>query len=58
MVGGWVYSYRDVFSAMSAIVSISRACTNPDCSYNIKIRNGDLFVDEPLNDGQLHMSRR
>ena len=24
------------------------ACTNPDCGYNIKIRNGDLVVDEPI----------
>ena len=27
-------------------------CTNPDCGYNIKIRNGELFIDEPINDGQ------
>ena len=33
-------------------------CTNPDCGYNIKIRNGELFIDEPINDGQLHMNRR
>ena len=32
-------------------------CTNPDCGYNIKIRNGDLFIDEPINDGQVHVSR-
>ena len=22
------------------------ACTNPECGYNLKIRNGDLFIDE------------
>ena len=27
-------------------------CTNPDCGYNIKIRNGDVYLDEPINDGQ------
>ncbi len=32
-------------------------CTNPDCGYNIKIRNGELFIDEPINDGQMHLSR-
>ncbi|MGE3077074.1 MAG: hypothetical protein AB7N24_20290 [Dehalococcoidia bacterium] len=32
-------------------------CTNPDCGYNIKIRNGDVFIDEPINDGQEHYSR-
>ena len=31
-------------------------CTNPDCGYNIKIRNGDLFIDEPINDGQVTRS--
>ena len=23
-------------------------CTNPDCGYNIKIRNGDLYINEPV----------
>ncbi len=26
-------------------------CTNPKCDYNIKIRNGDVILDEPINDG-------
>ena len=26
-------------------------CTNPTCLFNIKIRNGDIFFDEPINDG-------
>ncbi len=24
-------------------------CTNPDCSFNIKIRNGDIYVNEPIS---------
>lgn len=27
------------------------ACTNPDCGYNLKIRNGDIYIDEPINSG-------
>ncbi len=26
-------------------------CTNPDCGYNIKIRNGDVYIDEPILSG-------
>lgn len=33
-------------------------CTNPDCGFNIKIRNGEVYIDEPIIDGQMHMSRR
>lgn len=32
-------------------------CTNPDCGYNIKIRNGDVYIDEPIMSGALHNSR-
>jgi hypothetical protein len=33
------------------------ACTNPECGFNIKIRNGDLFIDEPISSGALHSPR-
>ncbi|MBN2240017.1 MAG: hypothetical protein JW712_09585 [Dehalococcoidales bacterium] len=32
-------------------------CTNPDCGYNLKIRNGDVYIDEPIMSGALHNSR-
>ena len=32
-------------------------CTNPDCGYNLKIRNGDVYIDEPIMSGTLHSSR-
>ncbi len=32
-------------------------CTNPDCGFNLKIRNGDVYMDEPINDGALHANR-
>ena len=28
-------------------------CTNPDCTFNLKIRNGDVFVNEPITDASL-----
>jgi len=32
-------------------------CTNPDCGFNIKIRNGDVYLNEPINNGAVHPSR-
>ena len=26
-------------------------CSNPACGYNIKIRSGDIYIDEPIGDG-------
>ena len=33
-------------------------CTNPTCLYNIKIRNGDIIINEPVSDGSMHSYRR
>ena len=27
-------------------------CTNPDCGFNIKIRNGDVYLNEPIASGR------
>lgn len=32
-------------------------CTNPVCGFNIKIRNGDVYFNEPINDGSNHMAK-
>jgi len=32
-------------------------CTNPDCGYNLKIRNGDVYINEPIMSGSLHNAR-
>jgi hypothetical protein len=26
-------------------------CTNPECGYNLKIRNGDIYIHEPIMNG-------
>lgn len=33
------------------------ACTNPSCGFNLKIRNGDLYIDEPISNGAMHTPR-
>jgi hypothetical protein len=33
------------------------ACANPNCGFNIKIRNGDIYLNEPINSGSGHAPR-
>ncbi len=33
-------------------------CTNPECGFNIKIRNGDVYLNEPINNGVAFANRR
>lgn len=39
----------DFGSQGAAIQFKAWACTNPDCGYNLKIRNGDIYLNEPIN---------
>ncbi len=32
-------------------------CTNPTCGYNLKIRNGDVYINEPIMSGAAHVNR-
>ncbi len=32
-------------------------CTNPACGFNIKIRNGDVYMNEPIGSGAYHVPR-
>ena len=32
-------------------------CINQDCGFNIKIRNGDIYVNEPIMSGTGHSPR-
>ena len=32
-------------------------CSNPECGYNLKIRNGDVFINEPIGSGVDHAQR-
>lgn len=47
----------DFGSQGAAIYFKAWACTNPACGFNIKIRNGDLYIDEPITNGALHAPR-
>jgi len=30
-------------------------CTNPDCGFNLKIRNGEIYLNEPILSGELRV---
>lgn len=47
----------DFGSQGAAIYYKAWACTNPSCGFNIKIRNGDLYIDEPISNGAMHTPR-
>ena len=32
-------------------------CSNPDCGFNIKIRNGDVYLNEPIANGSTYAPR-
>lgn len=32
-------------------------CTNPTCGFNMKIRNGDIYFNEPIASGASHVPR-
>jgi hypothetical protein len=33
-------------------------CTRPECGYNLKIRNGEIYLNEPILSGELHTRAR
>ena len=47
----------DFGSQGAAIHYKAWVCTNPECGYNIKIRNGDLYLNEPILSGVSHTVR-
>lgn len=32
-------------------------CSKPGCGFNIKIRNGDVYLNEPIASGESHSPR-
>ncbi len=55
--GGDLVPLSDFGSQGAAIQYKAWVCTNPDCGFNLKIRNGDVYINEPIMSGLLHNSR-
>ena len=47
----------DFGSQGAAIHYKAWVCTNPDCGFNLKIRNGDVYINEPISTGSAHVAR-
>ncbi len=54
---GVLVPLSDFGSQGAAIHYKSWVCTNPDCGFNLKIRNGDIYINEPIMSGALHSPR-
>ncbi len=49
---GHLVPLSDFGSQGAAIHYKAWVCTNGHCGYNIKIRNGDVYIDEPILEGE------
>ncbi len=47
----------DFGSQGAAIHYKAWVCSNPGCGFNIKIRNGDVYQNEPIGSGVAHAPR-
>ncbi len=47
----------DFGSQGAAIHYKAWVCSNPDCGFNLKIRNGAVYINEPIVSGALHSVR-
>ena len=47
---GHLVPLSDFGSQGASILYKAWVCTNPHCGYNVKIRNGDVYIDEPIMD--------
>lgn len=54
---GQLVPLSDYGSQGAAVHYKAWVCTNPECGFNIKIRNGDISVNEPINNGAMHTPR-
>ena len=43
----------DFGSQGAAVMYKAWVCTNPNCTFNLKIRNGEVFVNEPITDASM-----
>ncbi len=48
----------DFGSAGAAIHYKAWVCTNPECGFNLKIRNGDVYINEPIMSGMANVRSR
>ncbi len=55
---GYLVPLSDYGSQGAAVHYKAWVCINPDCGFNIKIRNGDIYLNEPIGSGAAMHSQR
>lgn len=48
--GGELVPLSDFGGQGAAVLYKAWVCTNPECGFNLKIRNGEVFMNEPVTD--------
>jgi len=54
---GDLIPFSDFSSQGASILFKAWVCTNPSCGFNLKIRNGDLYMEGPINTESAHHAR-
>lgn len=54
---GYLVPLSDYGSQGAAVHYKAWVCVNPPCGFNIKIRNGDIYLNEPITPGSMNTPR-
>ncbi len=54
---GQLVPLSDYGSHGAAVHYKAWVCTNPNCGFNLKIRNGDIYFNEPVTSGASHIPK-
>lgn len=49
---GVLVPFSDFGGQGASVMYKAWVCTNPDCFFNLKIRNGDVYVNERVTDAE------
>ena len=54
---GYLVPLSDYGGQGAAVHYKAWVCVNPPCGFNIKIRNGDIYLNEPITPGSMNAPR-
>ncbi len=54
---GYLVPLSDYGGQGAAVHFKAWVCVNPPCGFNIKIRNGDIYLNEPISPGTMNAPR-
>ncbi len=54
---GYLVPLSDYGGQGAAVHYKAWVCVNPPCGFNLKIRNGDIYLNEPITPGTMNAPR-